>query len=75
MENMDVSTDRESSILSGSIDPSPGSTKGSKKGSMVWAHTRSAYDEENPLNKYCIYCINKIYGTNIASNMRSHLKT
>ena len=49
----------------------------SQVSSAVWAHCRTARDDEdpNPKLKYCTYCTTlPIYCTNISANMRKHLK-
>jgi hypothetical protein len=45
--------------------------------SSVWAHCRTAHQNEDPTQKYCNHCTDlKVtpYGSSISSNMRKHLE-
>lgn len=49
-------------------------------GSMTWAHTRPAREDEVQFHKkapikYCIHCTDSPYGTSVTTNMRNHLKS
>jgi hypothetical protein len=42
----------------------------------TWAHSRAAYDGEDPTLRYCKHCTDEpIYSTTVTTNLRKHLKS
>src|SRR5437870_1909781 len=74
-----MGSEADSSVLSplstlGSVETT---SKRGRSASSIWQdHTRPARDEEDSDRKYCHYYTEaQPYGTSIATNMRSHLKS
>ena len=74
-----MDSDANSSLLAPTTQVS--SQSGSKQtrgaSSSVWAHCRTAHENEDPTQKYCNHCTDpkvKPYGSSISSNMKKHLE-
>jgi hypothetical protein len=86
IQNMDSDADSSSLFYVPTLDSTETESRSDSNrgktptGSITWAHTRPARDDEVKFHKkapikYCVHCTDSSYGTSVTINMRNHLKS